>query len=69
LLFAARNFKRETFVEYARHKGTCYKAANWMQVGTTTGRGKQSTSHEVLIAPKDIWRYPLRKNFAATLCQ
>jgi hypothetical protein len=34
----------ETFVEYERHKGTCYKAANWVNVGRTAGRGKKSTS-------------------------
>ena len=59
----------ETFVEYERHKGTCYKAANWIKVGRTTGRGKKSTSHKHLIPAKDIWLYPLRKNFAAKLCQ
>jgi hypothetical protein len=31
----------ETFVEYERHKGTCYKAANWIKVGRTAGRGKR----------------------------
>ncbi len=59
----------ETFVEYERHKGTCYKAANWINVGRTAGRGKKSTSHERLIPAKDIWLYPLRKNFATLLCQ
>ncbi|HEV2040492.1 MAG TPA: Druantia anti-phage system protein DruA, partial [Casimicrobiaceae bacterium] len=33
----------ETFVESQRHRGTCYKAANWIHVGQTTGRGKKST--------------------------
>lgn len=59
----------ETFVEYERHKGTCYKAANWVNVGRTAGRGKKSTSHERLIPAKDIWLYPLRKNFSALLCR
>ena len=59
----------ETFVEYERHKGTCYKAANWVNVGRTTGRGKKSTSHKLLIPAKDIWLYPLRKNFATLLCK
>ena len=58
----------ETFVESERHRGTCYKAANWINVGRTTGRGKKSTSHEQLIPVKDIWLYPLRKNFANVLC-
>ena len=59
----------ETFVEYERHKGTCYKAANWVNVGRTTGRGKKSTSHKGLIPAKDIWLYPLRKNFSTVLCK
>jgi hypothetical protein len=59
----------ETFVEYERHKGTCYKAANWVNVGRTTGRGKKSTSHARLIPAKDIWLYPLRKNFSTLLCK
>ena len=59
----------ETFVEFERHRGTCYKAANWINVGRTTGRPKKSSSHKQLIAVKDIWLYPLRKNFATVLCQ
>ena len=58
----------ETFVEFERHRGTCYKAANWINVGRTTGRGKKSSSHRQLIPVKDIWLYPLRKNFASVLC-
>ena len=57
----------ETFVEFERHRGTCYKAANWINVGRTSGRGKKSTSNKALIPLKDIWLYPLRKNFAAFL--
>ena len=59
----------ETFVEFERHRGTCYKAANWINVGRTTGRGKKSLSHRQLIPVKDIWLYPLQRNFAAVLCQ
>ena len=59
----------ETFVEFERHKGTCYKAANWINVGRTSGRGKKSTSNKALIPLKDIWLYPLRKNFATFLLQ
>lgn len=59
----------ETFVETARHRGTCYKAANWINVGQTTGRGKKSTVHHQVIPVKDIWLYPLNKNFASVLCQ
>ena len=59
----------ETFVEYERHRGTCYKAANWVNVGRTAGRDKKSTSHKSLIPAKDIWLYPLRKNFSTLLCK
>lgn len=59
----------ETFVESARHRGTCYKAANWVHVGQTTGRGKKCPVHQQILPIKDIWLYPLRKNFASVLCQ
>lgn len=57
----------ETFVESPRHKGTCYKAANWVLVGKTTGRGKKSLSHHQALPIKDIWLYPLRPDYAAIL--
>ena len=58
----------ETFVESERHRGTCYKAANWIHVGQTTGRGKKSSTHQQIVPIKDIWLYPLRNNFASLLC-
>ncbi|MHB1700342.1 MAG: Druantia anti-phage system protein DruA [Acidobacteriaceae bacterium] len=57
----------ETFVESPRHKGTCYKAANWILVGKTAGRGKKSLSHHQALPIKDIWLYPLRPDYAAIL--
>jgi len=54
----------ETFVETERHRGTSYKAANWINVGKTVGRGKKSRVHEQIIPIKDIWLYPLRKTSA-----
>lgn len=59
----------EAFVEFEQHQGTCYKAANWINVGRTTGRGKKSSSHQQLIPVRDTWLYPLHKNFANMLCQ
>ena len=58
----------ETFVQTNLHRGTSYKAANWINVGKTVGRGKKSRVHEQIIPIKDIWLYPLRKNFRAVLC-
>jgi hypothetical protein len=59
----------ETFVESERHRGTCYKAANWVHVGQATGRGKKCPVHKPVVPIKDIWLYPLRKNFASVLYQ
>jgi Domain of unknown function (DUF4338) len=59
----------ETFVESARHRGTCYKAANWVHVGQTVGRGKKCPVHQQIVPIKDIWLYPLRKDFATVLCR
>jgi hypothetical protein len=59
----------ETFVESQRHRGTCYKAANWVHVGQTVGRGKKCSVHRPIIPIKDIWLYPLRKYFARVLCR
>ena len=58
----------ETFVECERHRGTSYKAANWIHVGKTAGRGKKSRVHQQVIPFKDIWLYPLKRNFRAALC-
>lgn len=57
----------ETFVEFERHRGTCYKAANWINVGRTSGRGKKSLSHKPLIPLKDVWLYPLHKRSLSAL--
>jgi hypothetical protein len=59
----------ETFVESERHRGTCYKAANWIPVGKTAGRGKKCPTHKQIIPIKDIWLYPLRRDFARVLCR
>jgi hypothetical protein len=60
-------FLAETFVEKVRFKGTCYKAANWIHVGVTKGRGKLDTKRECLLAVKDIWLYPLDTSFREKL--
>lgn len=57
----------ETFVEQGRFKGTCYKAANWIYVGQTQGRGKKDIHREYAVPVKDIWMYPLTKDFRQTL--
>lgn len=57
----------ETFVECERFQGTCYKAANWIHVGKTTGRGRNSKSVEAVLPIKDVFVYPLDKPFRELL--
>jgi hypothetical protein len=59
----------ETFVEVPRFRGTCYKAANWVHVGSTTGRGRDGGHHNAILPIKDIYLYPLAKNFRTLLMQ
>jgi hypothetical protein len=57
----------ETFVEVGRFKGTCYKAANWINVGRTTGRGRNGGHHNAIVPYKDIYLYPLAKDWRTVL--
>jgi hypothetical protein len=58
----------ETFVETNRFRGTCYQAANWIHVGRTQGRGKLDVHNTYSLPLKEIWLYPLTKNFQQILC-
>lgn len=58
----------ETFVEVPRFRGTCYKAANWIQLGETLGRGKLGKTQKAHLPRKSVWVYPLAKQFRAVLC-
>ncbi len=53
----------ETFVDKDRFAGTCYKAANWLYLGDTTGRGKDDKTHRANRSIKAVWGYPLGKKF------
>jgi hypothetical protein len=57
----------ETFVETKRFRGVCYKAANWLKVGTTTGRGRDGGHKHAILPIKDIYLYPLVKDFRSAL--
>lgn len=52
----------ETFVEKGRYAGVCYRAANWLYLGDTTGRGKLDRNHEQRIPVKAVFVYPLVRN-------
>lgn len=58
----------ETFVDAARFKGTCYRAANWVYLGRTTGRGKDDIAHRGQNRTiKDVLGYPLVRDFRERL--
>jgi hypothetical protein len=57
----------ETFVDPERFRGTCYRAANWVLLGNTTGRGKQSNSYVPNRSIKQVLGYPLTKRFRERL--
>lgn len=57
----------ETFVERNRFRGTCYRAANWLHVGETQGRGKLDRQHRRPLPVKHVYVYPLHKHFRQEL--
>jgi len=59
----------ETYVEQGRFRGTCYRAANWRQVGETRGRGRQDSSQACAAPVKDVYVYPLRPDAKDVLCR
>jgi Domain of unknown function (DUF4338) len=65
--YALKPVLMETFVETARFAGTCYKAANWLHVGRTKGRGKLGPAGKQSVPLKDILLYPLSRDFKKIL--
>lgn len=51
----------ETLVDGERFRGTCYRAANWVFLGETTGRGRMDREHRwrESLTPKTLFVYPL----------
>ena len=53
----------ETFIDPARFRGTCYRAANWIGLGLTTGRGHNASTKACDQPRKELWVYPLGADF------
>lgn len=66
--YAYRPVLLETFVDQERFRGTCYRAANWIHVGRTQGRGKLDRKHKNALPVKDVFLYPLQRDFRDRLC-
>jgi len=58
----------ETFVDTERFSGATYKAANWIFLGKTKGRGKHNKTHKQITSIKDIYGLPLDPRFREKLC-
>jgi hypothetical protein len=58
----------ETFVDTERFAGTSYRAANWVYLGLTTGRGKNAKTKKATRSIKAVWGYPLDGDFRRHLC-
>ena len=57
----------ETFVDPTRFRGTCYRAANWIRLGQTTGRGKDDQTNRPNRSIKEVLGYPLTRRFRELL--
>ena len=67
--YAIRPVLMETLVDLARFRGTCYRAANWISLGQTTGRGRMDREHKEDVAPKEVLVYPLCRKFRERLLE
>jgi len=67
-LYAVEPVLVETLVDGRRYVGHCYRAANFVYLGETTGRGRMDRhTQRVGAAPKTVWVYPLVKDAARRL--
>jgi Domain of unknown function (DUF4338) len=67
--YGCRPLLLETLVDASRFRGTCYRAANWIYIGQTTGRGRMDREHKAHgQAVKDIYVYPLVRDARQRLC-
>ena len=57
----------ETFIDPTRFRGTCYRAANWIPLGRTQGRGHRAPTKHPTRSIKDVLGYPLVRDFRARL--
>ncbi len=66
-LYAHPIYLAETYVDRERFAGTCYRAANWIYLGKTTGRGKDAPSKRPTRSKKDVLVLPLTRRFRELL--
>ena len=59
----------ETFVDTEKHRGTCYRAANWVVMGRTSGRGNNCPDKRQNRSIKEVLGYPLTSRFRELLIE
>lgn len=59
----------ETFVDKSFFKGICYQASNWILTGVTKGRGRNDQKNEKNKSVKDVYLFPLKKDWQTILCE
>jgi hypothetical protein len=67
--YAIRPVLLETLVDRSRFKGTCYRAANWIPLGETAGRGRMDEHKATGLVPKEVLVYPLCRKFREKLME
>jgi len=67
-VYAHPIYFNETFVDPSRYRGTCYRAANWTLMGETLGQGKDCRDKKPNRSIKQVFGYPLVKDFRRRLC-
>ena len=65
--YGHRIYLLETFVQYCRFEGAAYRAANWVGVGQTQGRGRNDRQRSVSVPGKEVYLYPLARGFRNAL--
>jgi len=68
-IYGHRIYFLETFVDPERYRGTCYRAANWVVMGRTTGRGKNCPNKRPNRSIKEVLVYPLTPRFRQLLAE
>ena len=58
----------ETYVDPARYRATCYRAAGWRRVGATSGRTRNDRTHTRQAPVRDIYILPLTGDYRRRLC-
>jgi hypothetical protein len=61
--FSYKPWLVESFVDTSRYSGACYRAANWIAVGRTKGRGRQDRFKQFALSAKAIYVYPIENDF------